>query len=734
MTEEIFLKLDLGEYLDKFNSFLARQKPLFLQGDSKIHFENISELSKYDFKAPDEIKELDDALMRLSKQAVLHISEIYEFAKIIKYFSYLKKQKFEGRLGEWIAKVEIPEAMSQMANSFDENGEFSDSVDERFQAIKQAFSEKKRQIDAELKKLIYSKHITPYLIDTQTHYINSQEALLVRGGFNHALKGTVIARSSGGYFYVAPASTERLKKEQSELLDRKEEIIFEHCKKFSLQMSKSLLFLKFINNAFDQFDAYQARVNLARSRDYEFVLPNSSHVIKLEKFAHPALKNPKSVSVDFSKKVLLITGVNAGGKSMLLKSIISATLLAKYLLPMRIDANRSSIGSFKEFDAIIEDPQSVKNDISTFAGRMVHFARLFTKKSIIIGIDEIELGTDFEEAASLYGVMIERLITQDIKMIITTHHKRLAMLLAKNPEVELVAALYDETAQRPKFEFLKGTIGKSYAFETAARYGISQNLVAQAKKIYGEDKENLNEIITKTLNLQTKLDEEIKEVTAKEERLERLLDEQKELKEKNEIRLNATISRLEKEYYEAINAAKAVINFKDIKDKQRALNVANEKKATIVKPKKTERESLKVGDRVKYENIKGTVLSISKNDAMIESNGINLRVPLELLRKNGNEVILPKKSGVSLSVDKPKTASLSLDLHGMRADEAIAKLDKFISDSLVMGFDEVSVFHGIGTGKLAFAVKNFLKEHPSVKEFHDAPANQGGYGAKIVKL
>ena len=95
--------------------------------------------------------------------------------------------------------------------------------------------------------------------------------------------------------------------------------------------------------------------------------------------------------------------------------------------------------------------------------------------------------------------------------------------------------------------------------------------MAQAKKIYGEDKENLNEIITKTLNLQTKLDEGIKEVTAKEERLERLLEEQKELKEKNEIRLNATISRLEKEYYEAINAAKAVINFKEIKDKQRAL-------------------------------------------------------------------------------------------------------------------------------------------------------------------
>ena len=608
-----------------------------------------------------------------------------------------------------------------------------EQVDDREIEAQESRETQKRH-DADLRRLIYSKSIAPYLVDTQVHYISSVEALLVRGGFNHVLKGTVVARSSGGYFYVAPENIQKLKKEQSELLDKKEEIVYEHCKIFSSAMHKGLLFLKFINGAFDVFDAYCARVFTAKSVDFEFVLPSGGSNLKLANFAHPALKNPKSISIDFSKKVLLITGVNAGGKSMLLKSLIAAAFLAKYLLPMRINAQNSQIGNFKEFDAIIEDPQNVKNDISTFAGRMVHFAKLFTKKSIIIGIDEIELGTDFEEAASLYGVMIERLITQDIKMIITTHHKRLAMLLAKNPEVELVAALYDEAAQRPKFEFLKGTIGKSYAFETAARYGISQNLVAQAKKIYGEDKENLNEIITKTLNLQTKLDEGIKEVTAKEERLERLLEEQKELKERNEIRLNATIARLEKEYYEVINAAKAVINFKDIKDKQRALNVANEKKAAIVKPKKTERESLKVGDRVKYENIKGTVLSISKNDAMIESNGINLRVPLELLRKNGNEVVLPKKGGVSLSVDKPKTASLSLDLHGMRADEAIAKLDKFISDSLVMGFDEVSVFHGIGTGNLAFSVKNFLKEHPSVKEFHDAPANQGGYGAKIVKL
>jgi recombination and DNA strand exchange inhibitor protein len=725
--------LDLTEYFNKFNSFLAREKPLFINGDGNLHFERICELADYEITPPKQTADLDDALIRLSKQATLHISEINEFAKIISYFNYLKKIKFEKKLGEWLAKIEIPEIMNEIAYSFDENGELKDSADERLGEIRSAMSAKKSQIDSELKRLIYTKSISPYLVDTQAHYINSSETLLVRGGFNRVLKGTVVARSSGGYFYVSPEIIERLKKEQSALLDKKEEIIYEHAKKMSALMTKNLLFLKFINSAFDIFDAYQARVAMARSGDLEFVKTKSDGKIILKEFAHPAIKNPKSVSVDFSKKVLLITGVNAGGKSMLLKSILSASFLAKYQLPMRINAQNSHIGTFKEFDAVIEDPQNVKNDISTFAGRMVAFSKLFSKRNLLIGIDEIEIGTDFEEAASLYGVMIEKLIEGDVKMVITTHHKRLAMLLAKNPEVELVAALYDEENSRPKFEFLKGTIGKSYAFETAVRYGISANLVAEAKKLYGEEKENLNEIITKTLNLETRLNEDIRRVKVKEEKLDSLILNLKEQKEKNEAKERETILRLEREYYRAINEAKNAVKLEDAKDKQRAINKANESVRSIVKPEISAAPELKVGDNVKYGNIKGVVVSLNKNDAVVRTDSVNLRVPLKELKKSG-ELVKPASKGVSLKVQKPQNASVALDLHGLRADEAIQKLDKFISDSLVAGFDEVRVYHGIGTGKLAYAVKNFLREHPSVKEFFDAPPNQGGFGAKIVKL
>lgn len=734
MNEKIFKTLDLQNYIEHFNSFLSRPKPLFLQGDSKLNYEKILILSNSEFKAPPNVTNLDDTLLRLTKQATLHISEIYEFAKIIGYFEYLKKLKFEPKLDEWLQKIEIPQNLKDLPDKFDKNGEFKDGLDERFANLKEAYKIKKEQINSELKKLIYSKNLTPYLVDTQIHYINDSETLLLRGGFNHAIKGSVIGRSSGGFFYIFPTNISKLKNEQSEILDKKEEIIYEHCVKISSILHKNYLFLKFINQTFDTFDALSARAMMAKSYDLSFVLPDSSKDIILSEFAHPALKNPKRVSVEFCGKVLLITGVNAGGKSMLLKSIITASLLAKYLLPMSINSDKSKIGTFKNFDTIIEDPQNVKNDISTFAGRILKFSKLFSQKSILIGVDEIELGTDFEEAASLYSVMINKLMQNDMKMVITTHHKRLAMLLSKNSNVELVAALYDEEKRSPKFEFLKGVIGKSYAFETALRYGISQNLVSEAKKAYGEDKENLNLAISQAINTQNELKEKIIQNEIKSQKLDRLISNLKDQQEKNNEILQNKINKLEIEYFKAINEAKKTINLKDTKDKQRSINRANDLKKAIELPKQSKNEhKFSIGDRVKYNNIKGEIISINKNEVTILSDGIKLRVSLNSIKPSGNQAKMQQPK-LNLNIQKPKNASMILDLHGLRAEVALQKVDKFISDSLLVGFDEVVIKHGIGTGKLAYAVKEFLKDHPSVKEFFDAPPNLGGFGAKIVRL
>lgn len=729
---EILTKLDLNAYTDEFSAHLARQKPLFLEGDSKLHYARIKELENLEFTPPPECENLSQSLTHLSKQGILHLSESFEFVKILQYFSYLKGLKFDGSLRAWLDKILIPPQLAELCAYFTKKGELKDSVDERLMCLNEAKKIKGEQIRGEFKKLLFSKGLQDFLIDTQIHFINGVECLLVRGG--HTLKSKIIARSAGGGFYVVPQSIEHLQAQCDKIADEKEQIYYEYAKKFSLIFHKELAFLKFIDKAYDTFDNYSARVLFARQKDYEFVLCDGSKDIVLKDFAHPALKNAKSVSLDFSKQVLLVTGVNAGGKSMLLKGILSAAYLAKHLLPMKINANSSKIGSFKEINAIIEDPQNVKNDISTFAGRMLAFSKLMSAKDMLLGVDEIELGTDFEEAASLYSVLIQTLMAKGLKIIITTHHKRLAMLLAKNEQVELLAALYDEERARPRYEFLKGTLGKSYAFETALRYGISANLVAQAKQIYGENKENLEELVGKNINLELELRQRLKVTAQKEQKAQDILNALKEQKERNDELLKTLINRLENEYHHAIEEAKKSLRFEDTKDKQRGINKANELKKSIQKPKFSSDENLKVGDFVKYNSIKGQIISINKNEAIVESEGLKLRVALNLLKKSVAGAVNEGRAKSSVNLQGAQNAGVSLDLHGLRADEAIERLDKFISDALIAGFDEVIVFHGIGTGKLAYAVRQFLEAHKSVKEFTDAPAHQGGFGAKIVRL
>ena len=734
--QDIISKLDLKEYVELYEAYLARKKPLFIEGDMHLHHKIIKELfSKPHIKQIPEVINLDSSIAILQKKGVLSLSEIYAFVKIINYFKELKKEFIEGLLGEWMSRIELPLNLLEICEYFNDKGELKDEVDERFEVISKSLKHIKEDMRETLRRVMNNSKLHSYLVDRQVHYIDNQEALLVRGGFNHVLKGSVVGRSSGGFFYVTPESLSKLRAKQSDLLAKKEALVYEYSKSISTTFNKSLLFLKFINKEFDRFDAYQARVNFAKSKDMEFVLPKKTNEIKLTNFSHPALSNPKPITLDFKKQVLMITGVNAGGKTMLLKSILASAYLAKYLLPMSIDSDKSTIGSFKEFYAILDDPQNVKNDISTFAGRMSQFAKLFSKKGLLVGVDEIELGTDADEAASLFKVIIEKLIKRDMKIVITTHHKRLASLLATHDEVELMAAIYDEKNQRPTFGFLSGTIGKSYAFETALRYGVPETLVSEARELFGEDKEKLNDLIQKNIDLELQMRAKEKELKDELEKLAKLKENLFESKERQTKEFEELKSKMNRDFQKAISEAKEAIKSKDTKEAHRHLNRANEyKKATHIAPKiEQEKIPLQVGDSVKYGSSRGVIKSIKKDMAFIECDGMNLRVPLNTLKRAGK--FPKKKNKTKITVSKQNANStVVLDLHGKRAEEAIENLDKFISDALIQGYESLRVYHGIGTGKLAYAVREFLKKHPSVVSFSDAPPNQGGFGATIIEL
>ncbi len=723
-------QLDLREHIATLCSFFSREQPLFLEGDQGRHYRYIMALDALTFKAPPTIAPFHTIVAHLQKKGVLSFEQIFEVIKLVRYFRYMKHACDTGIIAEWMQRIVVPEVMEEIERYFTHEGAFDESLDEELYLISRRIKGYKEEISTSLKRLLYTSKLSSYLVDTQIHYLNDEECLLVRGGFNHVLKGAVIGRTGAGFFYVAPDAITKSKEKIRTLQQEKEAIFYMYAKKFSQRLQEVSPFIAYIDKEFYRFDHYQARVHCAASFSYEIVQAVNNTDVILRGFKHPALHNPKCVDVDFTGNVLMITGVNAGGKTMLLKSILSAVLMAKYLIPMCIDKHHSKIGMFKRLDAIIDDPQNVTNDISTFAGRMLHFSKLFARKSALIGVDEIELGTDSDEAAALFKVLLDDLVARGHKIIVTTHHKRLASLMADRDDVALMAALYDEERRRPTYEFLQGIIGKSYAFETAERYGIQRGIVDRAKTLYGENHEKLNQLIERGSELERSLKKKHAEL---EERLARVNQKEQALKEQQaqyDEELNRERSILQQRYAEAINEARSAAKLHDSAAIHRKMNRAKAK----LPSKPTSKATLhvfKVGDSVTYRKQRGEIISLKAKEAMIEVGGMRLRVKLNELKPTDAPKLQPR---VHIQNDAQKRSGLKLDLHGLRAEEALEKLDVFLSDALIQGWDEVIVYHGIGTGKLSFAVKNFLGEHPSVKSFSDAPQHLGGFGATTVSL
>ena len=732
--KSIIQKLDLDNYVKQFQTFLAREKPVPMQGDINLHYRYIKALSKVEFPSPPLVQNLDRELALLKKQGILRLEEIYAFVTICSYFNTLSAVGFTEPLIAWFKGIEIPDEIIEIIQYFTQEGNINSQRDPELFKLERSIKQNKIEIKETLYKLAHSSKLRDFLVDTQVHYNGGEETLLVRGGFNNAIKATVVARSSGGFFYILPQSVSHLKAKEAMLLSSKEEIIYRYCKDISAIFFKWDKFLSFINKEFDRFDHYQARVNFARAKEYEFILPSRTKRIKLEDFAHPAIENPVPISMDFNKQIMLVTGVNAGGKTMLLKSMLSAVYMSKYLLPFKCTASKTEVGHYKSIEAVIDDPQSVKNDISTFAGRMQEFAKLFSKEDAIVGVDEIELGTDSDEAASLFRVMLDELRKKSISFIVTTHHKRLASLMASDEEVELIAALYDEERRLPTYTFLQGSIGKSYAFETAERYGVPVSIVNKAKVVYGEDKENLNELIEKSTTLEREMRNKINkidsELKALEEKQQYLLIQELKLQESH----RKAIATLENRYNLATKKAQQALKSKESTEGRRLLNDAHKAKEFHKKEVKLQESApLKVGDKIKYRSHKGELLTIGAKDATIIVDGLKMRIPLKELKRRGDAPKLkpkPRKPQAQVTVEK-SGASVSVKLLGMYADEAIETVDKFLSDALVNGLSEVQIIHGTGGGVLSKMVGEYLKTHPKIEKFYRV---KGNLGITVVEL
>ena len=498
------------------------------------------------------------------------------------------------------------------------------------------------------------------------------------------------------------------------------------------------------NEILGELDFLSSKAKYAREIDANIPTLNNEKCFKLYNAKHPLIDKNVCVGNDFilgkDKTLMIISGPNAGGKTIALKTVALCAYMTKLCLaiPASID---SEICVFDNIYVDIGDSQSIENNLSTFSAHISNISvviQSITSNDLVV-IDELCTGTDPKEGEALAVAIVKQLLKVRTLSLVTSHYELLKKYGLTNNQILNASFIFNEKNVMPTFKILLGVSGKSYGFLIARKFGLSQEIIADAKKIYNnsfasEDDRKLHALDEKERYLATK-DEKLK---LRQESLSKLKDElyqkEKALKDK-EIKLkNSKIDKfdvfLNDKYNEINNIYNAFLKDKDIKKAEAKLDRIN------VKSKKN--ENITVGNYIviKSLGIIGKVTSENGNKLKVTtSDGFTLNAT-----KDQCELTEAPKTEIkpTFNADKvilnQKNVSSSLNLIGYRVDDALVALDKYLDDATLRGLKEVKIIHGYGSGKLREGIHSFLKKKKNIVSFHIGSELDGGSGSTIVEL
>lgn len=469
----------------------------------------------------------------------------------------------------------------------------------------------------------------------------------------------------------------------------------------------------------------------------------------LIKARHPLIDKDKvvanSIILNEPKRMLLISGSNTGGKTVVLKTAGLLSLMA--LCGMAVPCNQAVVPMFDQICVDLGDEQSIEQSLSTFSShmkRLVEITNDVSEKSLVL-LDEIGSGTDPKEGQSIAEAILRYLHKVNPLIVASTHYSGLKEF-AKNEEYILVAAVeFDQEKMIPTYRLIEGSVGNSYAIEISSRLGLKEEIVELAYQI----KENS---LTDSDKLLEKLQDELTQVQLERDRLELLTNEAK-----NKMnRYERLINNFEKQKDELIENAKQQAN-QLLEDSKQEIDLVVEelkkqaelKQHVVIEAKRNldllkheekkilnkEKHAYQVGDIVKVlsANRQGEILSINKKGILtISMSGLKLNAkPEEVIFVS--KKIKPKKVKSNLkSLRKSTNQSYELNIIGKRYEEAMLLVDKFLDDALVNNYSMVRIIHGIGTGVLRNGVKKMLEKNKNVVSYRDGGPNEGGLGATLV--
>lgn len=696
----------------------------------------------------------------LSEKKILNIFQLLVISRNV--YSFIKNNNEEiPNLKEVSSNIHIDKILeNHIVKIISENGEIRDSASQKLAQIRKEIRVKNDDLIRIVNKITKDYFDKEFVREEYITLRDGRVVLPVKAEHKRHVRGFIHSESATGQtVYIEPEETLQLNNEIVSLSFAEKREIEKILKELTKRIGESSYNLETSLYIISYLDSIFARAQYSIGCNGSFPQINNDKPFEILNGRHPLLLHklgkdktvPLSLKID-NNRVIVITGPNAGGKTVVLKTVGLFALLVQsgFHIPCSPDSN---FHIFTNILLDIGDQQSIEDDLSTFSSHLSNIKKMLENADAnsLVLLDEIGTGTDPAAGSALAASILITLRDKNSLVFSTTHHGSLKTLAHEHSGFENASMEFDTAALQPTYYFRQGTPGSSYAFEIAKRLGFSDDLLSLAKQHVSVEENKLESILvelekqTQVLNEKLKLGEIEK---TRYEELAKLYSEKlssiekdkkkilKETKDKaSEIIENAkkTTQALIKEIKEK-DASKEVI--KSTHNKIVQLKIDTEKifKDDVVLMNKNFNFTVNNFVRVRDTSTAGKIVSINKekNTATIVSGSLKLQVKLsELLPEKEVKAKFSEFTYIQLS---DNDIDYRLDIRGGKPEDAEFEIIKFIDTAYMNGLQQIEILHGKGTGVLKKTVHLLLKEHEKVKNYYFAKIEFGGEGITVVEL
>ena len=714
------------------------------------------------------IKDILSSLKKAQVEgAMLEPSEIFavavnlEIGKNIKSFLFERKDEYP-ELYPIVQGISVLKRLFEnITQSVDGDDNVLDSASSELKRLRKEIIRKEEEIRAKLKKILRQFSKSGYTREDLITIKDGRGVIPVKEEYASRVKGIVHHKSStGATLFVEPMEIIEMNNSLEELKLKEDREIRRILRELTDKIRLNIKEISENCEILAEVDLYFAQGLFSIKIDGTEPMINDQKIIEIINGRHPLLllKNkekssvvPLSVKIGDNFRTLMISGPNAGGKTVALKTIGLLSLMVQS--GMHIPANDDSrFPVFRQIYCDVGDDQSIEKDLSTFSSHLERYNQFITDTSEynLTLIDEIGTGTDPKEGSSLAMAILERLTDSGGLTVATTHQSTLKIFASEKSGIENGSMIFDEKNLKPTYQFKQGIPGSSYALEISRRLNFPEDIIEKSKEFIGKEENKIEDMIKDLQEKIKNISEEKYRINIKKSELEGLIklyrNKVSHLKEYSRNKMEEALKEAEK-ILETSNQAveKAIMEIKNSSAKKESIKKAKEiisvqktfveQKLKEIRKPVTIHENLTVGDKVFYKelNLKGEIISrpdsagkvrIAIGDKKIETNVEKLE---KIDKLDEEELFIIDKIPIVRIEDQ-------IDLRGMDSIDACDAIDKYLDEAKLMGFNEIRIIHGKGTGVLRKKVNEFLKNHPKVKSKRPAQWNEGGEGVTIVEI